>query len=69
VGRETLQMVVRYTPLSQSHELAAVERLCNTNEEATDTRTGASAQEPSDVEHPGPTEVFVFHSVKQLKGL
>ena len=28
LGHKTLQMVVRYTHLSQSHELAAVEKLC-----------------------------------------
>jgi hypothetical protein len=27
-GRKTLQMVVRYSHLSQSHELAAVEKIC-----------------------------------------
>jgi len=42
LGHRTLQMVMRYAHLSQSHELAAVERLCNTgqgNEKRTDTRT------------------------------
>ena len=29
LGHKTLQMVVRYTHLSQSHELAAVQRLCD----------------------------------------
>ena len=29
LGHKTLQMVVRYSHLSQSHELAAVEKLCN----------------------------------------
>lgn len=29
LGHKTLQMVVRYTHLSQSHELAAVEKLCS----------------------------------------
>ncbi len=28
LGHKTLQMVVRYSHLSQSHELAAVEKLC-----------------------------------------
>jgi integrase len=31
LGHKTLQMVVRYTHLSQSHELAAVEKLCKGN--------------------------------------
>ncbi|HEY2470140.1 MAG TPA: site-specific integrase [Terracidiphilus sp.] len=31
LGHKTLQMVVRYSHLSQSHELAAVEKLCSTN--------------------------------------
>ncbi len=33
LGHKTLQMVVRYAHLSQSHELAAVEKLCNSNPE------------------------------------
>lgn len=32
LGNKTLQMVMRYGHLSHSHELAAVERLCNTGE-------------------------------------
>jgi integrase len=48
LGHKTLQMVVRYTHLSQSHELAAVERLCQTRE-ATGTRIGTSLEVPSDV--------------------
>ena len=32
LGQGTLQMVMRYSHLSQAHELAAVERLCNTGE-------------------------------------
>jgi integrase len=31
LGHKTLQMVVRYSHLSQSHELAAVEKLCKVN--------------------------------------
>jgi integrase len=31
LGHKTLQMVVRYSHLSQSHELAAVEKLCRAN--------------------------------------
>ena len=45
LGHKTLQMVMRYSHLSQSHELAAVERLCKTgegNEEETDTTTDTS---------------------------
>ena len=30
LGHKTLQMVMRYSHLSQAHELAAVERLCET---------------------------------------
>jgi hypothetical protein len=54
LGHKTLQMVVRYTHLFQSHELAAVERLCNTSKEATGTRTGTGPEMPSDVEETGP---------------
>lgn len=32
LGHKTLQMVVRYSHLSQSHELAAVEKLCTSKE-------------------------------------
>jgi integrase len=42
LGHKTLQMVVRYTHLSQAHELAAVERLCGRLEDThmqTDTKT------------------------------
>ncbi|MGO8718459.1 MAG: tyrosine-type recombinase/integrase [Acidobacteriaceae bacterium] len=53
LGHKTLQMVVRYTHLSQSHELAAVERLCETRE-ATGTRTGTSPEVPSDAEETRP---------------
>jgi len=34
LGHKTLQMVVRYTHLSQSHELAAVEKLCGDEKSA-----------------------------------
>ena len=47
LGDRTLQMVMRYAHLSQSHELAAVERLCNTgegNEKRTATRTAISTK-------------------------
>jgi hypothetical protein len=40
LGHRTLQMAMRYAHLSQSHELAAVERLCKTgegNEKRSDT--------------------------------
>jgi integrase len=47
LGHKTLQMVVRYTHLSQSHELAAVERLCETKE-ATGTTTGTTHEVPAD---------------------
>jgi hypothetical protein len=49
------RVVVRCTHRPQSHELAAVERLCNTNEEANGTRTGTRAHAPSDVGQTGPT--------------
>ena len=42
LGHKTLQMVMRYPRLSQSHELAGVERLCKTgegNEKRSDTRS------------------------------
>jgi site-specific recombinase XerD len=42
LGHKTLQMVMRYAHLSQSHGMAAVERLCNTgqgNEKRSDTST------------------------------
>jgi len=45
LGHRTLQMVMRYSHLSQSHELAAVERLCKTgegNKKQSDTRTDTS---------------------------
>jgi hypothetical protein len=49
LGHRTLQMVMRYSHLSQSHELAAVERLCKTgegSEKESDARsdTGAKSQ-------------------------
>ena len=47
LGHKTLQMVVRYTHLSQSHELAAVERLCETVvsvEKRSDTRSDTASQ-------------------------
>jgi integrase len=47
LGHRTLQMVMRYAHLSHSHELAAVERLCNTgegNEKRTDTASDTSAK-------------------------
>lgn len=53
LGHKTLQMAVRYAHLSQSHELAAVERLCETRE-ATGTRTGTSPEVPSDAEEARP---------------
>ena len=48
LGHKTLQMVMRYSNLSQSHELAAVERLCKTgegNEKRSDTRSDTGANE------------------------
>jgi site-specific recombinase XerD len=45
LGHRTLQMVMRYSHLSQSHELAAVERLCKTDEgseKQSDTRSDTS---------------------------
>ncbi len=48
LGHKTLQMVMRYAHLSQSHELAAVERLCKTgegNEKRSDTTSDTSAKE------------------------
>jgi hypothetical protein len=42
LGHRTLQMVMRYSHLSQSHEMAPAERLCNTdqgNEKRSDTRS------------------------------
>jgi integrase len=48
LGHRTLQMVMRYAHLSQSHELAAVERLCNTgegNEKRTATSTATSPEQ------------------------
>ncbi|MGD0910307.1 MAG: site-specific integrase [Terracidiphilus sp.] len=47
LGHRTLQMVMRYAHLSQSYELAAVERLCKTgegNEKESDTTTDTSAK-------------------------
>jgi integrase len=47
LGHKTLQMVMRYSHLSHSHELAAVERLCNTgegNEKRSDTTSDTSAK-------------------------
>ncbi len=47
LGHKTLQMVMRYAHLSQSHELAAVERLCKTgegNEKRSDTRSDTSTK-------------------------
>lgn len=47
LGHKTLQMVFRYSHLSQSHELAAVERLCAPvaiAENATDTRSDTSVE-------------------------
>jgi len=46
LGHRTLQMVMRYAHLSHSHELAAVERLCNTgegNEKRSDTKSDTSS--------------------------
>lgn len=48
LGHKTLQMVMRYSHLSQSHELGAVERLCNTgqgNEKRTATRTATGTKQ------------------------
>jgi len=48
LGHKTLQMVLRYSHLSQSHELAAVERLCETGvgvNEASDTISDTSTRE------------------------
>lgn len=48
LGHKTLQMVVRYTHLSQSHELAAVERLCETvvrTEKRSDTTSDTGTDE------------------------
>lgn len=46
LGNKTLQMVLRYSHLSQSHELAAVARLCKTgegNKKRSDTRSDTGA--------------------------
>lgn len=51
LGHKTLQRVMRYAHLSQSHEMAAVERLCNTgqgNEKRSDTRSDTNAKEGLD---------------------
>lgn len=51
LGHKTLQMVMRYAHLSQSHEMAAVERLCNTgqgNEKPSDTRGDTSTKQRLD---------------------
>lgn len=48
LGHRTLQMVMRYSHLSQSHELAAVERLCKTgegNEKRSDTGSDTSSKQ------------------------
>jgi hypothetical protein len=48
LGHRTLQMVMRYAHLSQSHEMAAVERLCNTgegNEKRSDTRSDTGTKQ------------------------
>ena len=48
LGHRTPQMVMRYSHLSQAHELAAVERLCNTgqgNEKRSDTRSDTSTKQ------------------------
>jgi integrase len=47
LGHKTLQMVMRYSHLSQSHELAAVERLCETvvsSENGSDTTTDTGTE-------------------------
>ena len=47
-GHKTLQTVVRHTHLSQSHELAAVERLCKIEESAeeqSDTTSDTAAED------------------------
>jgi site-specific recombinase XerD len=46
MGHKTIQMTCRYAHLAPEHQLAAVERLCETEsalEEATDTRTSTEA--------------------------
>ena len=45
MGHKTLQMVVRYTHLSQSHELAAVELLCKPDLGGTGTTTGTGSKQ------------------------
>ena len=47
LGHKTLQMVVRYTHLTQSHELAADERLCESAlnvEKRSDTTSDTASQ-------------------------
>ncbi len=47
MGPKTIQMTVRYAHLAPEHQLAAVERLCETRgalEEATDTKTSTSVE-------------------------
>ncbi len=46
LGHKTLQMVVRYSHLSQSHELAAVEGYCSVHDETCDL-AGQSADAKS----------------------
>ncbi len=47
MGHKTIQMTCRYAHLAPEHELAAVERLCETEaaqKEPTDTRTDTSPE-------------------------
>jgi hypothetical protein len=49
MGHKTIQMTCRYAHLAPEHQLAAVERLCETEsvqEEATDTRTSTEPSMP-----------------------
>jgi hypothetical protein len=50
MGHKTIQMTVRYAHLAPKHQLAAVERLCDTGaaqNEPTDTKTDTSSSEQS----------------------
>jgi site-specific recombinase XerD len=49
MGLKTIQMTMRYAHLAPAHKLAAVERLTGGRQldEATDTKTGTSTEEPS----------------------
>ena len=53
MGHKTIQMTCRYAHLAPEHQLAAVERLCETEsvqEEATDTRTSTEPSMPVDAQ-------------------